>query len=416
MNNRSTLLILLTTLLLVAAAAPAALAQAEVRAMGVGGAWTAMSRGLESVTYNPANLQLGREHFLFLGVDAAFGLQTNSFALDMYNSYSGEFITTQDKLDILAEIPDEGMVLDFGTQTSLFGAAVGPFALSLQAIANMKGTIDKDLFNLVMLGNDLDQTFVFDDTDAAGSALAAATISYALPLYTSLDYRVVGGVNYRYLMGFANFEVEDAVGNLSTYMHGFEGSASGSAVTAEGGSGHAIDFGVSVQAPRGWTFGMALSNMSSNITWDEETERHEFTVAFDSLSSATEDIDEAVADNDTTYAIGSYDTKLPKVLRIGASNVWRDFTYGIDLEMGLDDEPGSAKKTALNMGCEWQAFGWLRPRLGMGFGGRYSGHSSIGLGIYLGPLHIDWAVANRGRIMPGDTKGLATGLGVSLRI
>ena len=416
MNKRILIIYSCTILLLAGALQTGALAQADVRAMGMGGAWTAMSRGMEAVDWNPANLSLSKPHHFYLGANAAMGLQTNSFALDMYNTYSGEFITEQDKLDILAEIPEEGMVMDVGTNLSAFGLSIGPFALTVQGVAHMKGTLDKDFFNLVMLGNEIDQEFSFDDTEAAGSAYTSYTLTYALPIYTSLEYRLSGGVNYRFLSGYYNMDVEPASGGLVTRTDGFYGNAEASVVTAEGGTGHALDFGLALEAPRGWTFGFALNSLTSNMTWDDETERHVYTVSFDSISVATDDIEDAIADTDTTYAIDSYETKLPKVMRIGASNSWRSLRYAIDIEKGFDDLPGSADKMGLNLGAEWKLTGWFRPRVGMGFGGKYSGHSSFGLGMHVGPLYLDFAVENRGRVMPGDTKGLAAGFGLTMRI
>lgn len=416
MKNRRAPTLSILCLLTVMLAPALGRAQAQVTAMSTGGAWTAASRGLEAINWNPANLAIGKPHNVFVGADLVAGLQNNAFSLDHYNQYTGALITQDDKDFLLSEIPDEGLVLDTYTQISAFGVAIGPFALSMQGLGGAQGTIDKDLFELLFNGNELDHVYSLDNTTASGYALMATTLTYALPIYTNFEYQLSGGLNYRFLRGFYDFNVESMTGGLNTDLSGFEIDAEAYAVTAEGGSGHAVDFGLALQAPRGWTFGFAVSNLNSNITWNDNPERHHFMVLGDSLSAATENIDDRITDADTTYSIGSYETSLPKVMRFGASNTWRYLDYAVDLVKGFDNQPGASDNLALNLGTQWNLTGWLKPRLGLGFGGLYGRHAAIGMGIHAGPVHLDWALANRGRIFPGDAKGLAVGIGLSLRI
>jgi Family of unknown function (DUF5723) len=416
MNNNILKLAVVSILLTLPLLPGQASAQADVTAMGLGGAWTSMSRGMDSVDWNPANLAISKPNTVFFGANLVAGFQNNAFSIDHYNQYTGALITQDDKDFLLGEIPDEGLVLDTYTHFSAFGLAIGPFALTVQGMGGAQGTIDKDLFDLAFNGNILDREYNLDNTAASGYALAATTLTYALPIYTTFGYQLSGGLNYRFLKGFYDFTVEDVSGGMVTRIEGFELDAEATAVTAEGGGGHAIDFGLALQAPRGWTFGFALSNLSSNITWDDNPERHSFYIYGDSLSAETEDFDERVTDADTTVSIGSYETSLPRILRLGASNTWRDFHYAVDLVKGFDNRPGVSDNTALNLGTEWQVTGWFRPRLGLGFGGLYGRHASIGMGINAGPMHLNWALANRGRIFPGDAKGLAVGFGLSVRI
>jgi hypothetical protein len=57
---------------------------------------------------------------------------------------------------------------------------------------------------------------------------------------------------------------------------------------------------------------------------------------------------------------------------------------------------------------------WFRPRLGLGYGGVAGRRAAAGLGLGLGPMRLDVAVANRGEWIPRDTRGLAVATGVGM--
>jgi len=385
----------------------------SVRAMGMGGAGTASARGLESVDWNPANLALVRPAGLEIGLfSAAVDMSNNAFTLDRYNTFTGARLSRADKDLLLSDIPAGGLVLEADVRASAMGISAGPWALTFQGMAGGSGTLDKDFFDLVLLGNEIDQAFDFGDTDGEAFAAAGATVSYARPLVTSRAMRLSAGVNVKYLQGIYDFSDVRAGGGITTAMIGIEGDAEASYRSATGGSGYAVDLGVALQAPRGWTFGLSLENGASRMTWDRDTERHLWSAAGDSLSATTDDFDDAVA----SYAIDSYSTDLPRKLRIGASNNFGRIAYAVDLAQSLAEKIGGASRTEINAGLEWNLKSWMQPRLGLGFGGAGGARSSVGLGLGIGPWRLDLAVGNRGRIWPDDTRGLAFALGSSLRL
>lgn len=393
----------------------AASAQGGVRAMGMGGAGTACSYGLDAVDWNPANLALARPGKLNVGlVSASVDLSNNSFTLDRYNTFTGATLSQADKDLLLSDIPDGGLLLAAEAGASALGFAAGPVALSFQGMAGGCGTLDRDFFDLVLLGNEIDKAFSFDDTDGEAYAVGAATLSFAQVLRTGRTARLSAGVNLRYLQGIYDFSDVEAGGGITTTLAGIEGEAAASYRSATGGSGYAVDLGLALQAPRGWTFGLALENGLSNVNWNRGTERHVWSAVGDSISAATDDLDDAVADSDTSYAIGGYSTSLPQQLRIGAANRIGKLAYAVDLVRDLGERSHSASRTAINAGCELALLSWLHPRVGLGFGGPGDQRSSAGLGLAIGPWRWDFAVGNRGRIWPGDTRGLAFAAGSHL--
>lgn len=401
---------------LIGLAAVDADAQGSVRAAGMGGAYTAAARGLDAVTWNPANLVMRNDGGIAVGLASVLvDVKNNSYSLARYNEVSGAYLTEADKQKLLNDIPTEGFVLDANVQASGLGFLLGPFALSMQGVAGGSGRLDKDFFDLIFMGNEIGQTFRFDDTDGEAYALASATLSWAAPLVTRRTHRLSLGVNARYLYGLYDVRVESATGGITVDMSGARGAADAAYLTSRGGRGWAADVGLALQAPRGWTFGLMVGNASSRLDWDRDVERSEWHASADSLSLATDDLDAAVSTSDTTYAAPGYRTQLPRTVSLGAANTWRSVDYAVDVSRSLDHRPGHHSDTALNAGFEWRLMSWFRPRIGVGFGGFSRQRSSAGLGLGLGAVRWDLAVSNHGELIPDDTKGLsvATGFGLA---
>ncbi len=398
---------------LLCGAAPV-LAQGQVRAMGLSGAYTGAARGLDAVGWNPANLALNGERGPSVGLASmSVDLNNNAFSLAAYNEYTGAVLTTEDKEKILGDIPNEGFMLNADVNASVLGFCAGPFALTFQGLAGGSGVMDKDFFELVLMGNDIGQSFSFDDTDGDAYAVGAATLSYATPLVTRRTYRLALGVNARYLHGLYDFTIEEAGGGLVAEMDGVQGEANASMLMSQGGSGYAVDAGLALQLPRGWTLGLAVRNLSSRLNWDDKVERHVWSAVGEGITATTDDFESQITQSDTTYAAAAYVRTLPTVIRFGASNRFGPLLLGADVSRGLESRAGVSDNLALDIGMEWHLASWLLPRIGLGFGGEVR-RASAGLGIGLGPVRWDLAVANRGQIIPGDTKGLAVASGLGL--
>ena len=337
----------------------------------------------------------------------AVDVKNNSYSLARYNEISGATLTDADKQALLDDIPIEGFILDANVRASVLGVCAGPFALSIQGLAGGTGVLDKDFFDLILMGNDIGSSFDFDTTNGEAYAMASATLSWATPLVTRRTHRLALGVNARYLHGLYDVRVEEATGGIMVDMSGVHGSADAAYLTSRGGRGWAVDVGLALQAPRGWTFGLNVGSAASALTWDRDVERSEWHAAADSLTAATEDFDAAVTTSDTTYAAAAYSSGLPTVVSLGASNRWGRLLYAVDVSRSMEDRMGTSSKTALNVGMELRVASWFRPRIGAGVGGVMRQRSSAGLGLGLGPLKWDIAVANHGKLIPGDTKGLS---------
>ncbi len=390
-----------------ASPAGVALAQGSARAWGMGGAATATARGLDAVDWNPANLALARPGFSLGLASVAADLHNNAFTLSRYNEISGATLTTADKERILRDIPDGGFAVQADVRAAAGGLGLGNVALTFAALGGGTGRVAKDFFDLVLMGNPIDRAFTFDGTGGEGYAVGAATLSAGVPLVTGFRTRLCAGANLRYLRGIYELHFEEATGGLVTTMDGVAGDARASYVSAGGGVGWAVDLGLALQAPRGWTLGLACDNVTSAMDWDGDPERRTWTVRADSLNATQEDLDALVADSDTTVAVSPYRTTLPRRLRLGAGNAFGPLQVALDVAQGLEDRAGTTTRTEFRTGVEWRLCGWLLPRAGAALGGAAGRGASAGLGLRAGPWRLDVAAVNRGRFWPRDTKGLA---------
>jgi hypothetical protein len=105
---------------------------ASGRSVGMAGAYTSVSKGAESVFWNPANLGFSSrsEKTLYL---FSFGININNNSFDWgdYTRYNGKFLTAKDKQDILDQIPAEGFNLKLDADVSALSFSWGNFAFTL---------------------------------------------------------------------------------------------------------------------------------------------------------------------------------------------------------------------------------------------------------------------------------------------
>ena len=406
-------IIIIAALLALAIAAPAA-AQDALCSWGLSGSSTARAWGLEAAGMNPAHLALYPDGGSSVGLASlGFDLGNNALSLDRYNEISGAVLDEQDKQQLLAEFPEGGLRIDAGLDASLLGARFGRYALSSHVIGRGSGTLDRDVFELVLLGNEIDQAFSFDDTDAEGYALAAATFSFGVPLYAGERLRLGAGANWSYLRGLYYSSLDEATGGLVTTFDGLQGSARALMTTAEGGSGYSADLGLAAELDGRWRFGLMLESLLGSVTWKSGVERHLWTAEADSVLLGQEDIEDAVVRADSTWSVDRASSSLPRVLTLGIQREWSRLTLALDGSVLMGEGTGRGEGASALLGAEWKALSWLRPRLGLGLG-RQEG-AVAGLGLRLGALHLNFMGGTRNGYLPGGSRGMVLGGSLGLR-
>jgi hypothetical protein len=406
---RMTIRIAIFSLLALAILGGTASAQDALRAWGLSGSMSAQARGLEAVGRNPALLADPAADGFYFGL-ASLGLDlgNNTLSLSRYNEISGAVLDSQAKDDLLAEVPASGLRVDAGLEASALGFRKGRFALTGQMIGRGGGNLDRDVFELVLLGNEIDKAFSFEDTDGQGYAMGAATLSYAHPVKQGDDWSLSMGLNLHYLYGLFEFRAVEASGGLYTSMDGLDGSARAEFLTSRGGSGYAMDFGFAATVNEVWRLGLMWEGLLGSMNWSKEVEHRLWVADAQDILLGQDDIDDAIEKSDSTWTGDPYSGDLPSTLRMGVLRDWSRITLALETEMRLRGLQGEATGPAAMLGAEWRALSWLRPRLGMSIGNEAQG-AVAGLGLHLGVFRMDLYGGVRGGYLPGGAQGLTLG-------
>ncbi len=389
------------------------------RAIGMGGAYTALARGFEAPAWNPANLGLSDGEKLtmnFFGTGAA--VKNNSLSLSDYNRYSGKLLTEEDEDELINSIPANGMAIDFGIEASALNISLGNFALTQRVYGLSSLTVDKDPLKLMLLGNAVLREVHVTDTQGESFAIADMAASYGQAIRRWQGGELCLGASVHYLRGLAYGKVVETQGGVSLTDTGFAGAGLMRIRTSLGGSGYSMDIGAAVRFEDTWFFSAAWKNMAGKIKWNRDNE--EYLTWFVMQPITAEDFfldgqsDSLVISDDTSYATPGFASRPAPALSFGLARKYRNLSWSLDWQQALFDEPGININPRVAGGIEYIHWLFLPLRSGMAFGGGQGTVYSVGFGLYSGPYHFDLGVANSGSPMPANSKGLRIGIAMGL--
>jgi len=434
--------------LLVPALLQAQLADPSTRALGMGGAYTALARGYEAVAWNPAMLAaVGRPGFTidFPHLNVEFG--SNAYGLSDVKKYANTYLTTSDKQTLLDKIKDSTLTIRSLLGVAPFGLSIGPVGLLVSEAGQMSVGVGKNAVQLALFGNaPFGTSSLFSAKGSNGTAWAATTIagSFALPIPSPLGHLAVGAT-YKYVIGnfigraadlgsqvafnplFTATEAGEAVfTNYETNCGSFKPFQSGMC-GARAGTGWGVDLGGTLQlAGKGITLSAVLVNALGSMKWDESRLYYGYTMRSDSETadgqvnpsptdtSFTLKTAAAIAANPQAQALKNAvlaNSDFSKLARVGAALRSGPFTLAGDLQIrlkqGLDQQPSQL----LSVGGEFRLLGILAFRGGAS--SDFAGATAFGGGLglsFLG-INIDGSVQDIvGSTRPGVRVGAGLGL------
>lgn len=408
------LVLLIITGLLAASASAGGLSSA--RAVGMGDAQIGLAKGVYAPLYNPANIALsgyGQPGVELIGVGAE--IFNNSFSLSDYNNYSGAILNDNDKSAFLGKIPSGGLRLSVRAQASALNISLGSFVISVNGVAASEINLSKDVIELLINGNQLNDTISLNEMYSEAIAYATVGLSTAKTLYKSGTRQLTVGATYKYIKGLAYEDIVSIEGEASTTMSGFSGNGAVVARTATGGTGYAIDIGAALKLSDDHTIGISFSNFLNSITWDNKTEEHYYSFQIDTVTIDNMDNDSIVVSDDYSQSIGSFKSRIPTTMRIGIANISGKFLWAIDWEQGFKLGAGVSSKPRLSFGGQYKLIGFLPLRAGFSMGGGRGSTMSFGSGLDLSLFYLDVAVTNHGSISSASSKGLHMAVSTGLK-
>lgn len=365
----------------------------SARAAAMGGAYTALAKGVDAAKYNPANLGLSgyRQTGLEL-VAVGASITNNSFTLSDYNDYTGAVLTTEDKADILGKIPAEGLSIDADVSATALSLASGSLALSTTGYASADVNLNKDIIDLLLNGNSFADTIEVTGSYSDGISYASVALSFGTPLLTLGKRQLAVGISAKYIRGIAVEQLVELKGLAVTYAAGFEGQGRAIIRTATGGSGYGVDLGAALKLSDSYTVGARLQNLIGQITWNKDAEEHGYIFEYEGTTIDDLEEDDYIGSDDYTKSIDGFSTGLPTSLNVGFAKTTGSLIWSVDWVQGLESKPGTSTKPIIAFGGEYKMLSFVPLRAGYSVGGGRSSAFSFGSGLSFLGFYLDAAV------------------------
>jgi hypothetical protein len=407
-----------------ALASPAAaqLPSASAPALGMGDNYTAVARGFNAVSWNPAMLGLSGgplSSFTILSVRGVAGLDPVT-AGDLAAA-QGEMVPASVREEWLDRIIGHGRESgSAGTEVTLIAASVLRFGVQLST--QIRGTADMGPggAQLLLFGN-AGRTGQAEDIALDGSSFNVAATStvalgYAQPIFQRPDGGGLAlGATVKYTLGHAFATGMDA----------------GSAVTADplavdlrfpivqtdtildvghlnNGGGWGLDLGLAWQGAR-WTAGVTMKNVVDTFEWDRSQLLYRPGVALVDTDSTVTDFDPRAYDG-APQALKDRVDDLEFRPSFAAGLAFRpDHRLGLsaDVRHRLGESRLGDPKDHVGVGAELRPLAWLPLRAGAAkiTGGQLL---SGGFGLEVGAIAVNASVASRSSSLGTDAIGMFT--------
>ena len=448
------------------------------RLVGMGRTFTAISRGLDAVGTNPANLSLNDRDATFtfnlipLGVSAGsdfinYGIYTDFFTgvpdpqPDNPDNKSARALTEADKDKILDLFPG-------GLSYTQARVGTSPFAFSIQAgdlgfafVPSVQVASNIDLpegFLGILLKGFKDDpngtSYNIDNTNISASAVAEFNLSaaYLLPVQVpSINEISVGlGVKYFIGLGYTGTERYNSVIETkdvemytdekgSTYylprnIHAnidflqYFAADTGSSNPSPVGSGLGFDIGVSALVANSIRVGISVTDIGT-MKWDKYTKaiygRGDITL---NGIDPKYGLDDSLTNifKGKTVDTTAFEYSLPTALHIGGAMQVDEmitslpfrWAVAVDMHFGFNNVPGNTTRPQFSVGTELDPLtGWLPLRTGIIIGGRQRFGWSGGFGLHLAnTFDLDFATQSVALLAyPESFRTLSFVVGMRLR-
>jgi hypothetical protein len=435
----------------------------NVRGVGMAKTSAAVSYGLESAGLNPANLALGPDHFLSIGVaPAAFHAGGDVFGYDVYTNFfsgiesptglEGRYLADYEKSLIMSRFDGE----EFGESFADFGARLlgvsirlphaGVLAFPVTDYAGAVLTLPQDLAGFILYGNPLGSVYDLSGTELSAEWIRAYSLSFGAAIEDAgfLDFIAIGG-GVKLIHGYAYYEILQSDSHLETSDYGvLTGDVDFLARVAESptlkatgfdffpvpaGQGFGFDLGLTAGLTQDLSLGLSITDVGS-VTWSGNTEEiySDTSLVIDNpLDPDQQKQILGAVSGDNRRETDPFSTQLPTKVRIGLALETRELLFledlagnlvlGFDCVKALREGPGSSTDPRFSFGAEYVLLPFLPIRAGIATGGAEETAVAAGFGLRAGPLAIDVATDNVGWIFAPSTASygsLSVGAALSL--
>jgi hypothetical protein len=392
------------------------------------------SSGVEALYWNPANINNKVRNNEIVVSPFSFALENNAFTLSLYNKATGSYLTDAWKNEFLGEMDKR---LSLGMQVSFFtlGYSHKNWAISTSTKATTNTKIDRQYLDLIFFGNSQEklktgEAYIFDHSNNDFGLLAYQdfTIGYGgyyinalLPDAWENIPDIYVGASMSYLLGLLTADMthfhgvfvaseksvnldQEAVIRTASMGNGFKMSLGVSSNVYRNDAGHVVDLGIS------------FDNILGNIKWNKNLSESHYFAVVDSV--IFDDLKNDVF-SDSTYTnkfIGSFDTKLPFVFRVGSKYTYKQYSLSLDYAKNSSANRAFYSDHEISMGIEYCPVVWLPLRFGYRAPiGDIQSLVSLGCGIRTQNFEYGLGIQSPGSFFTTDTKGMGVAMQMKFR-
>lgn len=445
------------------------------RLIAMGRTFTVLSRGIDAVGTNPANLALNDRDaavtFNLLSTGVAVGSDFINYKI--YKEYfTGvpdpnnpdkrlpKQLTEQDKNKILDLFPQGLARTQASIGIQLFGFSMQAGNIGFAVVPSGKAAVNVDLaegyLKFPLNGNineDFTQPYNYNFNGTAFNASVTGeanfSVGYMLPVQLPNINEIAVGIGVKYLQGFGYFGTEhynasiDVEGN--TYTNTTTGETQFVAEqlntnfdflqylaidTAQGrpvGSGVGFDIGVSALVMNSFRVGLSVTDIGS-IKWNKFTKAIVSKASFvlSGIGKKQEQDSLANAFKGETKDTTAFSYSLPTALHVGAAMRVDDILTSLpfrwevaaDMHVGFNNLAGNTTLAQFAFGTELDPLaGWLPLRTGITLGGREGFNWAVGFGLHFAnTFDLDFATQSIALITyPESFRTLSFTMGMRFR-
>ncbi len=442
----------------------------DIRGVGMGRTMNAVSRGVDALGINPANIAIPDQGNFNLNLaPTGICMSTELLTYGLYKEYFtgvdsvgkrwAKRLETADIDKILSQMPDLPKTR-IGVEAMLGGASfqhpiVGGIGFAIIEHAGAVTTLSKDFFRMAAFGLDpAGSVYIFDGTEASAWWYCEYNLSYGrkLPVEIKFLKDLYAGIGIKFIRGygisrpisqkssFGNYPDPDNPtqytlrGNidfLTTHagvdFMNEDSHAKATLFPDPVGKGTGFDIGLSGELINGVRVALSVTDIGK-ITWNKNIIESygDGGINFTGASSNLEDTLKNMIKGKTRPG-EAFDTYLPTALRLGFETEASEIPalkflpgkliLAFDYLQGFNESLGNTTKPRFSLGTEYCVFPVLPLRTGLAFGGGDKLRWAFGFGLDLHYFSLDFATDNFGMFfIPNSFQTVSFSMGMKVRV
>uniref|UniRef100_A0A7V3ZUG9 DUF5723 domain-containing protein n=1 Tax=candidate division WOR-3 bacterium TaxID=2052148 RepID=A0A7V3ZUG9_UNCW3 len=223
-------------------------------------------------------LPTDRIYYRLLVID--FNFYNNAFSGKDYNYYNGKYLNEKDKSYILKTIPSSGLKLFFKGNLDFLTFTYRFWELTLSLNLKSKGRIEKEIFELIFWGNQLNRFYQIKESGGEVYVFGEIKNRFCLSLKKSLN--IFWAINY--FDGYYYLQTKDNYVKLLTTSSFLNFYGELNYRKSSGGKGFGIDLGFFKKIGKERTFQLIIENLCQHVYWCKENYQGKIILKIDSLN------------------------------------------------------------------------------------------------------------------------------------